>query len=186
MHTRYRIAALVAFALAGGAAIPVPAPAASLPFTPAATQCKAGETVVYSCRFGKSVGSACMSAKAIHYRFGPLGRPTIDIGSNAGWSNIHTGGQYSHALAQDHVRFSASGYDYVIFTQEAGSLSDVPGKRFSGIYVMQGARDVARLECRGRPVGHDGWQSEVDDRAFAVTGRRAGLAEDDPRFDMYF
>lgn len=177
---RFHLLTLLPLVLLGAAPLTFGTPA------PAGTQCKPGETVVYSCKFGKSVGSACMSATSLSYRFGPAGHPTIEIRSNADWSNVHLGGHYSNALAQDYVRFTSNGYAYVIHDSEAGSLSDVPGKRFSGIAVVHGKSDVANLECHGRPVRLESWSSRVFDRATAATHGRADLHDEDPRFDIYF
>ncbi|RYY28259.1 MAG: hypothetical protein EOP62_03405 [Sphingomonadales bacterium] len=181
MYRRHPVLALLPLTLLGASPVPATAPA-----IPAGTQCKAGETVVYSCRFGKSVGSACMSAKSISYRFGPVGRPAIDIKSDADWSNIHIGGARGGALYQDSLRFTANGYDYVIFDQEAGQYSDVPGKRFSGILVAHGNSDVTQLECKGRAVRMEAWSVTVPERASAITDDRAKLTDEDPRFDRFF
>ncbi len=182
MHRGYPLLALLPLTLIGAAAAPPPG---AVPAR-AGTQCLAGETVIYSCRFGKSVGSACMSAKSISYRFGPLGHPAIDIRSNAEWSNVHIGGDRGGALSQDSLRFTSNGYDYVIYDQEAGQYSDVPGKRFSGIHIAHGTSDVAQLECHGGAVRRPAWSTDVADRAAALTNGRADLTDADPRFDLFF
>lgn len=125
--------------------------AAPGPARPASTgHCRDGEAVVYSCRFGAKTGSVCLGTKSIHYRFGPPGRPEIDLASLPDWSNVHTLELYSQALAQKHVRISRGPISYVVYFGEAGQLSEVPGKRISGITVMRGTdRILGELACPG-------------------------------------
>jgi hypothetical protein len=127
------------------------------------TQCRAGETVLYSCRFGRAVGSACLGAPGIHYRFGPPGRPAIDIANDAQWSNVHIGfvigGGGGH---QTHIRFTAGRHHYIVFEGQAGQLTDIPGRRWSGIAVLagdDGRNIVATHECRSRPILAADWHS---------------------------
>jgi hypothetical protein len=181
VRRRYRLLALLPLTLIGAA----PAAAPLLPI-PAGTQCLAGERVLYSCRFGKAVGSVCMSAKTVSYRFGPPGHPAIDIRNTADWSNIHVGSAYGGMISQQTVRFTSKGYDYIVYDSEGGQYSDIPGKRFSGIAVMHGKADVANLECHGGAIGREDWPGEVADRANAVLGKYGSVAEDDPRLDDYF
>jgi len=118
-----------------------------------ATQCRAGEQVIYSCRFGPvaraTVGSICGSGSAVHYRFGPAGRPRLELSSRPDWSNIHTGrvrGQGAGGY-QEHVRFTAGETDTIVFRGQDGELASRPGRTYSGIEVQspQGGRTLA---CR--------------------------------------
>lgn len=124
-------------------------PAATAP----ATQCLAGEQVIYSCRFGPaarpSIGSVCGRDSAVHYRFGPAGRPRLALPSKPDWSNIHTGrvrGQGPGGY-QEHIRFTHGVTDYIVFRGADGALASQPGRTYSGIAV-QGA-GAATLTCRG-------------------------------------
>ena len=129
-----------------------PGHAEPAPITPA-SQCRTGEQVIYSCRFGATarptLGSLCGAGGAIHYRFGPAGKPAIDLASKPDWSNIHTGrvrGQGAGGY-QEHVRFTHGVTDYIVFRGQDGELASHPGRTYSGIAV-QGA-GAATLTCRG-------------------------------------
>ncbi|MES2097506.1 MAG: hypothetical protein V4459_12175 [Pseudomonadota bacterium] len=148
------------------------------------SQCRAAETVVYSCRFGASVGSLCGSKGKLSYRFGPAGRAAIDIASDAKWSNVRTGTVIGGGGGrQNYARFNRDGYDYVVFEATAGQLTDVPGKRWSGIHVQQGDKDVSTLECKGRATLLRGGFSDLS--RFKPAGVE-DTEDTDPRFDMWF
>ena len=181
------IARTAALALAALAILPAglsDAPAAPARAAPA-TQCRPAETVLYSCRFKRAVGSVCLGAKTVHYRYGPAGRPDIDVASDAGWSNVHfnttVGGGGGR---QHHVRFTAGRHDYVVFEAVAGNLTDVPGKRWSGINVARDGRDLALLECPGAARLHPGGWNLLFERAPASARDR--LADEDPRFEGWY
>jgi hypothetical protein len=170
LRTRRLINALTLLALAAslgpsaGQALAVRGESAAGP-TVRGTQCRAGETVLYSCRFGRAVGSACLGAPGIHYRFGPPGRPAIDIANDAQWSNVHigfvTGGGGGR---QTHLRFTAGRHHYILFEGRAGALTDVPGRRWSGIVVLagdDGRNIVATHECLSRPILAADWHSAL-------------------------
>jgi len=142
----------LALTLAAPAAVPVTAAPSPTP----ASQCRAGETVVYTCGFGKSVGSVCSGGGKLHYRYGPAGKPDIAIASAPDWSNVRRkvvvgGGGGS----QPYLRFTRADYSYVVFWGTAGNLTERPGKLWSGIHVRRGDKDLATLSCRGgaHPVG---------------------------------
>ena len=136
-------------------AAPAAAPVVAAPSTPAG-QCSAGETVVYSCGFGKSVGSVCSGGGKLHYRYGAPGKPDIAIASAPDWSNVSRkvvvgGGGGS----QPYLRFTRADYSYVVFWGTAGNLTVRPGRLWSGIHVRRGDKDLATLSCRSgaHPVG---------------------------------
>ena len=171
--------AVLLAALAGAASARAPTSSST-----AGTQCRAGETVLYSCSFPGGQGSVCAAPGRIAYRYGPAGRPAIDIASEPGWKNIHMGrivgggGGY-----QNHVRFTAAGHDYVVFEAVAGELTDVPGKRWSGIHVQRADDELATLTCgRERATAQDLRRAED----FAPAGTRDRIEEDDPRFAAWF
>ena len=134
-----------------GSAAPSPALSAS-PST--RSLCRGGEAIIYSCRFGGNVGSVCLGESDVHYRFGVAGRRVFEVGSDAAWSNIHTGGNRSQAgLNQDHIRFTNGNTHYIVHSDETGGLNETPGRRSSGIVVVQGpsgADEIARLDCKAR------------------------------------
>jgi len=161
LRTRYRIGGLIALALA--AAPPSPGLAAA---PGARTLCLANETVLYSGRFARALGSVCLAGERLHYRYGPPGHPEIDIASNDDWSNVHFGqvrgggGGYQY-----HVRFTAGAWNYVIFEGAQGNLTAAPGRRWSGIYVGRDARQGTTLAPRGRAIIAEGWADRLREHA---------------------
>ena len=146
---------LVLAGLALMLAAPAAAPVTAAPGAPA-SQCRAGETVVYTCGFGKSVGSICSGGGKLHYRYGPPGKPDIAIASTGDWSNVRRkvvvgGGGGS----QPYLRFTRADYSYVVFWGTAGNLTERPGKLWSGIHVRRGDKSLATLSCGSgaHPVG---------------------------------
>lgn len=121
---------------------------------PPASLCAGGERVVYSCRFGAKVGSVCLGRNSLHYRFGRPGVADITVSSTPDWSNIHTGGNRSQGgLNQDYIRFTNGKTHYVVHVDETGSLNENPGRRSSGIEVLQGETGpsmIASLSCPSR------------------------------------
>lgn len=134
---------------------PAAAPVTAAPGAPA-SQCRAGEAVVYTCTFGKSLGSVCSGGGKLHYRYGAPGKPDIAISSAPDWSNVSRkvvvgGGGGS----QPYLRFTRADYSYVVFWGTAGNLTVRPGRLWSGIHVRRGDKDLATLSCRNgtHPVG---------------------------------
>lgn len=170
-------AVLLAAALAGGAA---PPPRRAPPAGP----CASGETLLYACAFGRKQASVCAAPGRIAYRFGPRGRPELTIASTPDWSNIHLGGNRSQGgLNQDHVRFTNGDTHYVVHAGYTGSLSEEPGRRYSGITVLRGAegREIAALGC-ARPPASSSLSSAGD---FAPEGWDGEEAADGP-FDVIY
>ncbi|MDP3549800.1 MAG: hypothetical protein Q8R81_05335 [Novosphingobium sp.] len=125
-----------------------------------ASQCHVDEAVVYSCRFGRSLGSVCGTAHALHYRFGPAGKPALDLSSEPDWSNVRVGqvrGQGSGGY-QEHVRFTNGNTHYIVYRGQNGELADNPGYTYSGISVQaghDGERTLASLSCKGKMMAAD-------------------------------
>lgn len=137
-------------------AAPAAAPVIAAPSPTPASQCRAGESVVYTCTFGKAVGSVCSGGGKLHYRYGAPGKPDIAISSTPDWSNVSRkvvvgGGGGS----QPYLRFTRADYSYVVFWGTAGNLTVRPGRLWSGIHVSRGGKDLATLSCRSgaHPVG---------------------------------
>jgi hypothetical protein len=181
--------AALAAALAGAA--PAQAPAAPVRPTPAQQgHCRAGETVVYSCKFGRATGSVCAHDHSapgrLSYRFGPLGKaPELDIVSAPDWSNLHigriTGGGGGY---QNHMRFSARGHDYIVFEAVNGSLTVSPGHRRSGISVWRGATEFPPRACGLQTGGTVGTFADV--WKYVPTASRSAVEERDSRFEAWF
>lgn len=152
------------------------------------SQCRAGEEVVYSCRFGKAVGSVCAGARQVTYRFGPLGKPALALTNRADWSNVRLGhviGQGSGGF-QEHVRFTNGQTHYVVYRGRDGALADRPGRTYSGIAVQHGesgARNLARLNCNGSAQIAGSMTEAVQQRA--PQGQDLAEAADGP-FDGWF
>lgn len=151
---------------------------------PAPSHCAVGQRAVYSCRFGAKIGSLCLGNRSLHYRFGPLGRPEIDLASAPDWSNVHTHRLYSHALAQNHVRMTRGSINYIVHFGEAGNLSDVPGKSMSGLVVVDGRGNaLADRTCKsGAWINADAF---LDIPRNAPPGWEGDETPDGP-FDDYF
>lgn len=152
---------------------------------PPATQCKVGETALYSCRFGRKHGSVCAAPGRVAYRFGPLGKPELEIASAPDWSNVRIGGVVGGGGGyQKHLRFTADGHDYVVYDGVAGQYTEIPGKRWNGIVVQQGESELANLACRHATVLPERGVDESGD--WAPEAVKETLADDDPRFDAWF
>jgi len=147
----FQVAVALAALLGTGGSVAKPARPRAIP---PASLCERGERVVYTCRFGVKLGSVCLGRNALHYRFGPRSRPELRVASDPDWSNIHTGGNRSQGgLNQDYIRFTNGLTHYVVHVDETGSLNETPGRRSSGIEVLQGAsgeRTLASLDCKAR------------------------------------
>jgi hypothetical protein len=150
VRTRHRIEGLIALGLAAATSSAGLAVSARNPRPTAVTLCLPDETILFSGRFARALGSVCLSAERVHYRYGPPGHSAIDIVSADDWSNVHygriTGGGGGY---QRHVRFTVGNRNYVIFEGEYGNLTAFPGRRWSGIYV--GREDLTGATIWGRP-----------------------------------
>lgn len=175
--------AVILTVLAGAA----PAEPARLRLTPAQQgHCRGNETVVYSCRFGGKHGSVCAAPGRIAYRFGALGKaPELAVASAPDWSNVHigriTGGGGGY---QNHMRFTRSGHDYIVFEAVNGSLTLSPGHRRSGISVWRGQTELPARACKLQSGGTTGTFEKVWD--FVPTASRRSVEEDEPRFEAWF
>lgn len=153
----------------------VPVPAAASP--PPASQCRAGEKIVYTCGFGKSVGSICASGGKLHYRYGPAGRPAINIASNGAWSNVRRGFIVGGGGgSQQHLRFIRGDHSYVVFWGVAGQYTQSPGSTWSGIHVSEGKMDLATMRCKRAAQPSDDWEDLARDAP----------EEEDAQFEMWF
>lgn len=155
----------------------------------ATTHCRTGETILYSCRFGKSVGSVCGAPGKLSYRFGPAGRPDIDIASAPDGANIRLGHVTGQGGGhQTHVRFSRGDTHYIVYEGANGSLAVDPGHLYSGIAVLQGAdggRELATLACHAKAMQHPDFADEL--AGYLPSADPEHLAEQtDGPFDAWF
>lgn len=157
-------------------AAPAAAPVTAAPAGPV-SQCRAAEIVVYTCGFGKSVGSICANGGKLHYRYGPLGKPAIDIASDGKWSNVRRGFIVGGGGgSQRHLRFIRGDHSYVVFWGVGGQYTQVPGATWSGIHVSEGKTDLATLRCKRAASPSNDWEDLAHDAP----------EEDDPQFEMWF
>jgi len=169
VRTRYRIHGLIALAFA--AALPWPGSAAVRGArAPGVTQCLPAETVLYSGRYARAVASICLAGGRVHYRYGPLGHPAIDVVSADDWSNIHHGRITGGGGYQRHVRFTIGTENYVVFEGMYGSATDLPGQRWSGIYVGPTIEQGASRFSLGRAFIAESWTDTIVEHA--PPGRR--------------
>jgi hypothetical protein len=126
---------------------PAPAPAATPAPAHPGSHCSAGEEVRYTCAVKGKVISVCEGA-ALSYRYGGLGRPELELTSTGADGKAHlariTGGGGG---SQTSLRFSNAGYEYIVFSASQGELASQPGKRSSGVVVMQEGKEISRLDC---------------------------------------
>lgn len=113
--------------------------------------CAGGERILYSCAFPRDVGSLCAGAGTVHYRFGRRGKPQIDLANLPDWSNVRLGDVRGQGNGyQRHVRISRGRFHYLVYEGVNGDLSEVAGRRYSGIEVLErsgGEVAVASLRC---------------------------------------
>ncbi|MFV0644201.1 MAG: hypothetical protein ACK5NN_06820 [Sphingomonadaceae bacterium] len=148
--------------------------------------CLPGETIAYSCDFGKSLGSVCLDEKGVTYRFGTPDSIEKTIGNGVDWGNIHVGsvrGQIGGS--QEHVRFTDGQYHYIVFTGVNGEATDNPGHSYSGISVVDSGKDVVRLECRSRPFIASNWTDKIIEAAPGPV-RESLMESEDSQFDGWF
>ena len=177
MQRRGLIRTLIAVAL--GAASPATAAPVAGSGARAGTHCGAMESVLYSARFTHGrTGSVCVSRGAVHYRYGRLGAPEIDLVSAADWSNVHYGEVRGGGNGyQRHVRFTAAGINYVIFEGVAGELTDIAGQRSSGIYVGREDSGGTWIGARSGEILAESWGAILRREAPAAMREGKGLDE---------
>ena len=131
-----------------------------------APACRRSERVIYACNFGDRKVAVCATDNRLSYRFGDARRTDLEIDSRPNHVRAHTGGVIGGGGGrQEHIRFSNNGYQYIVHSMVAGNLTDVPGKRISGVTVVHGetgASPIVRtLDCsqRGAHQSMDGFNT---------------------------
>jgi hypothetical protein len=143
--------------------------------TRAPNHCTAQESVLYTCTLGRAVVSVCEGPGAISYRYGPIGKPDLSVSSSGTDGKLHagviTGGGGGR---QDSLRFSNHGYEYIVYSAVAGSLTGTPGLKTSGLTVMKWPETVSERACGQTPSPR-------------LTAPRALVTEEpDERYEMWF
>ncbi|WP_423604081.1 hypothetical protein [Sphingomonas sp. MS122] len=165
-------------------AAPAAAPLTAAPAAPA-SQCRAGEKTVYSCRFGKALGSVCAGRGTVSYRFGPAGRPQIDIASDRDWGNVRRGGVVGGGGgSQEYLRFTRGDHHYLVFWGVAGQYTDIPGKHWSGIHVSRSGKDLATLSCKSNAWPAEDWRQLL--RASLPRHLEEVPEDTDPQFQAWY
>lgn len=108
------------------------------------THCAPSERIVYSCEFSKqAVVSVCEGSGELAYRYGPLGKPDLQLVSDGGYGNVSFGWLRGQGNGfQKSLRFANGEYSYTVYSAVAGDLSDIPGRRTSGLVVTKGTEAV--------------------------------------------
>lgn len=115
----------------------------------AATHCTAGEKAVYNCAVGRKVASICLAASTVSYRYGPLGAPELQITSNGKDGRVFQNRiMGSGGSSETAVRFVNGGYNYVVYVETRGALTDHANENSSAIEIDKGDATVATLTCR--------------------------------------
>ena len=161
----------------------------SMAATRPTTQCSKEETVIYSCTFGKKIGSLCAGNGALHYRFGALRKPGLSLSSNSDWENVRLGYVIGQGGGhQSHVRLTNGETHYIVYEGENGKLADKPGRLYSGITVVGGQRGdikLAYLVCKRNAIVHPSMTEAA--RALAPAAKLDQLNEvQDGPFDGWF
>lgn len=122
--------------------------------TGGSTFCKPSETPVFSCELGRKQVSVCARDRLLTYRYGMPGKaPEMQISSDGKDGRVHSdavvgggGGQ------QTSLRFTNGNTHYIIFSGYAGSLTDRPGKQWSGLDVLDGTASTSNRQCSGKKL----------------------------------
>ncbi|RZJ42628.1 MAG: hypothetical protein EON86_07175 [Brevundimonas sp.] len=139
----------------------------------AAPVCRRDERVIYACDFGSRRVAVCATDKRLSYRFGDARRTDLEIDSRPGHIRAFAGGVVGGGGGhQNHLRFSNNGYQYIVHSMEAGSLTESPGLRASGVVVLHGEGDrapvVRTLDCaRNGPAQIIPGDDQLPEGAFA-------------------
>jgi hypothetical protein len=123
--------------------------AAASAATNGGTRCQPAELPLFSCELGKKRASVCASGRLVTYRYGTPGKaPEMQISSNGNDGRVHSdviiGGGSGQ---QTSLRFSNGSMHYIIYSGYAGSLTDRPGKQWSGLDILEGASSIRNRQC---------------------------------------
>jgi hypothetical protein len=110
--------------------------------------CRTGEKTVFLCRSAGKIAAICSDSGRLSYRYGPRGRPEIEISSDGrDGKAFKSGGVGGGGGSFTNLRFLAGAFSYIATSGEAGQLTDIQGKRWSRVTVLKGQETVASHEC---------------------------------------
>ena len=107
----------------------------------AGTHCRRGEQVIYSCDFTGERVSVCRDDALVLYRFGPKGRPEIELGRETPPVRSNLRGSESSEMR---VRFASGAYSYSIYDADLGQARG----RESGVLVWRDGNFLTEHRCR--------------------------------------
>lgn len=148
-----------------------------------APACRRAERVIYACDFGDRRVAVCATDNRLSYRFGNARRTDLEIDSRPGHVRAYTGGVVGGGGRQEHIRFSNNGYQYIVHSMIAGSLTDVPNKRISGVTVVRGETGASPI-VRSLDCPHAGPAQAMDQ--FDVLPAETFAAETDPTWEAWW
>jgi hypothetical protein len=149
------------------------------------TQCKAGETIVFSCSTGSRILSICASKDLsknsgyMQYRYGPEGKPELSFPETLRHpAGIFTPGTLMFSGGGGaYVKFSKPPYTYTVFSA-IGNFGRNGGKAtVQGVAITKSDAEFANIACRsdsnlvGGELGPDFFE-------------KAGLKEPESDFDI--
>lgn len=142
--------------------------------------CRAGERPIYACDFGDRRLAVCATDDRIAYRYGDAHKTDLEIVSREGAVRAYQGGVVGGGGGQQtHLRFTNNGWDYIVHSAAAGSLTETPGLRWSGVVVMRNGQVRQERAC---PQTGD---AQVISSA-ALEQSPAVTAETDPDFEAWY
>jgi hypothetical protein len=151
----------------------------------AVTQCKPGETIVFSCSTGSRILSLCASKELsknsgyMQYRYGPAGKPELAFPETPRHpAGIFTPGTLMFSGGGGaYVKFSKPPYAYTVFSA-IGNFGRNNGKgTVQGVAIAKDEAQFANIPCRtdsnlvGSQLGPDFFE-------------KAGLKEPESDFDI--
>jgi len=117
---------------------------------PPVSLCRASEQVLFDCQMDERIASVCRTGQAITFRFSSPENRSIQITSNGRDGRTHQfyirGG--GHGGFSRGLRFSQDGVEFIPFFGRAGELTDVPGKRSSGLEIQKKHISLATHRCK--------------------------------------
>ena len=122
-----------------------------------------------------------MGGGHLHYRFGKLGHPAIDIVNAPDWSNVHISQWRGKEGAIDNqIRFTNGKTHYIIHAGAQGDNANYrPGAHYSELSAEQGEnRDkmLAVMQC-----DFDGWHGHLDERMPKIRDSLGNGPLDEPK-----
>lgn len=104
---------------------------------------------VFACGFGTRRVAVVREGVRLSYRFGPPGRPELELSGDASSGNVFYH-RTLYARGEDQsLRFTHGAFSYVIFNAWSAPNLYLEGARdYSGLLVLRNGRVIRRLNCR--------------------------------------